>query len=192
MVAGRSVRLAEQVGTERLLLRLWRLEDLGELAALVTRNVEHLRPWMPWVAAEPLSIRQREELVRGWGRDWAAGGDATYGIFFEGRPVGGTGLHRRRGPTGLEIGYWIDLEHCHRGFATEAARALTTAALTVPGIEFVEIHHDKSNTRSARVPRRLHYTFAGESPDQAEAPAEVGIDCAWRMDRADWPPVAAD
>ena len=56
------------------------------------------------------------------------------------------------------------------------------------GIERVEIHHDKANTASGAVPRRLGFRFAGERPDGAQAPAELGIDCTWAVSRADWRP----
>jgi ribosomal-protein-serine acetyltransferase len=55
----------------------------------------------------------------------------------------------------------------------------------------VEIHHDKANTRSGGIPRRLGYVFAGEAPDAPATPAapgEVGIDCTWRMTRDAWEP----
>ena len=53
----------------------------------------------------------------------------------------------------LEIGYWVHVDHLQKGYATEMARILTSAAFTVPGIERVEIHHDKANTRSGAIPR---------------------------------------
>ena len=56
----------------------------------------------------------------------------------------------------------------------------------IPGIDAVEIHHDRANVRSAAVPRRLGFTFVGEEPDEPEAPGEAGIDCAWRAERAAW------
>ncbi len=180
--------LPDRLEGPRLLIRRWTAEDVDLLAAAVSRNVEHLRPWMPWIADEPLSKAAREALVERWRQEWLAGGDVVLGMLLDGAVVGGTGFHRRRGPHGLEIGYWVDKDHLGLGFATEATATLTTAALALDGITFVEIHHDRANQRSAAVPRRLGYEFLGESPDQPDAPAEEGIDCGWRITRELWNP----
>ena len=176
-------RLPERIEGEGLLLRRWTVADAGDLGRAVSENLEHLRPWMPWAAAEPLSPRQRRGLLNRWEREWRAGGDVLLGVFLDGAIAGSTGLHRRRGPRTLDIGYWIDQRLLRRGLATRVARLLTETALSLPGIEAVEIHHDKANLRSARIPRRLGYRFLGEWPDRVEAPAELGVDCAWRLER---------
>lgn len=178
--------LPERLDGEDLVLRIWRESDIPALTDLVARNIEHLRPWMSWVAAEPLSPTERGEQVVTWRSQWRDGADAIYGVFVDGEPVGGAGLHRRRGPSGLEIGYWVDQRHCGRGIATRAAGALTATALRHPGIMFVEIHHDKANHASARIPAKLGYAYLGERADEVRAPAEVGVDCAWRMSAASW------
>lgn len=185
MVAG---RLPERVEGERLILRRWTSGDVDLLSDTVKRNLEHLRPWMPWVADEPLSRGQRLTLVEAWERDWLDGGDVPMAVFLGEAAVGSTGLHRRRGPHGLEIGYWVDHAHLGQGIATESAAMLTDVALGLNGITFVEIHHDKANVRSARVPERLGYAFIGETTDTVEAPGEVGVDCGWRMTRKMWLP----
>ncbi|WP_019229166.1 GNAT family N-acetyltransferase, partial [Sedimentibacter sp. B4] len=69
----------------------------------------------------------------------------------------GFSLHRRVGPDGLEIGYWLDAAHTGVGLATEAVGGLTAVALALPEVERVEIHTDEGNARSAAVPRRLGY-----------------------------------
>ncbi|MHB8682326.1 MAG: GNAT family N-acetyltransferase [Acidimicrobiales bacterium] len=167
-------------------MRRWTVDDLPGLDAVVSRNVEHLRPWMPWVAGEPVSTDGRRDLVELWERQWEAGGDVVLAMVLDGQFVGSTGLHRRRGPNGLEIGYWVDKDHLGRGLATEAASVLTDAALSLPDIDFVEIHHDKANERSALIPRRLGYRLVGETADSVDAPGEVGIDCQWRITAAEW------
>lgn len=158
---------------------------------IVSRNIEHLRPWMAWVAREPLTLDARRELLELGDREWRAGGDVMLAIVLDGDIVGSTGLHRRRGPEGLEIGYWVDEAHQGRGIATEAAAVLTEAALALPGIGFVEIHHDKANERSSGVPRRLGYRFIGEHTETVHAPGEIGIDCQWRITAAQWRITAA-
>lgn len=170
----------------RVKLRRWLATDAGALCALVEDNLEHLRPWMPWAANEPLSVEQRVGLIETWATASTAGGDAVFGVCLGDQPIGSCGLHRRRGPHGLEIGYWIDKDFVGRGLATEAARVLTAAAFTVRDITFVEIHHDKANVASARIPEHLGYALLGETPDIVEAPGEVGVDCTWRMEANDW------
>ena len=76
----------------------------------------------------------RGRVVRGTGSagSWAEPGsgapasDYEYGVFLaDGSVVGGCGLHRRIGPSALEIGYWVHVAHTRRGIATAAAGALT-------------------------------------------------------------------
>ena len=105
---------------------------------------------MSWIAFEPLSDRDREALIGRWEDDWITGREVVFGAFLGAQVVGGCGFHDRAGPNTLEIGYWVHVDHLRQGYATEMARSLTSAAFTVPGIERVEIHHDKANTRSGR------------------------------------------
>jgi RimJ/RimL family protein N-acetyltransferase len=124
-------------------------------------------------------LRERE-------REWSAGGDVMLGIRLERQAIGSCGLHRRIEPDGLEIGYWIHPSFTGRGLATSAARILTDAAFRVDGITHVEIHHDQANVASAGVPRRLGYRLVAAAPDEVAAPAEVGIEWIWRVDRDEW------
>jgi ribosomal-protein-serine acetyltransferase len=182
------VILPERLEGYGVALRRWRADDVPRLHQAVLASLEHLRPWMDWIAHEPLSVDERRRLAENWELDWRAGGDVIYGVFVNDEVAGGCGLHRRRGSGALEIGYWTHPAFLRRGIATAAARLLTDAAFTVPGIEVVEIHHDQANRRSRGVPRRLGYAFIGETPDERVAPGEVGIDCAWRMTREAWRP----
>jgi ribosomal-protein-serine acetyltransferase len=180
------IRLPEQIEGRELLLRRWRPEDAEALAQAVAESTEHLRPWMPWIEQEPLALEARRATIERWAQEWAAGGDVFMGLFVSDQIAGGGGLHRRIGPNGLEIGYWVHPAFTRRGLATTAAKLLTEAAFSVPGIDHVEIHHDKANRASAGIPRRLGFTFRGQTPDEITAPAEVGVECAWRMNLGDW------
>jgi RimJ/RimL family protein N-acetyltransferase len=146
---------------------------------------------MSWIAQEPLSLDHRREMLEEWERDWLRGGDVALGTFVSGRVAGSCGLHGRIGPGGLEIGYWTHPSFLRRGIATTAAGLLTGAGFAVPGITHVEIHHDKANKASAGVPRKLGYRLVDEVRDEREAPAEVGIECRWRLARQDWSYAAA-
>jgi RimJ/RimL family protein N-acetyltransferase len=182
------VHLAASLASARLTLRAWTRDDVDALANAIATSLEHLRPWMPWVASEPLERTARLDLIEEWQADLEAGRDAVFGLFCNGAVVGGAGLHHRSGPDTFEIGYWIHADHVRRGYATEAAATLTTTAFEDPQIAFVEIHHDRANTASSGVPRKLGFELVAVRPDAIEAPGEVGIDCCWRIGRNEWRP----
>ncbi len=120
-------RLPAGTTSERLNIRLWRVDEAEALSTAINESLAHLQPWMDW-AAEPASPGRAREVIESSLRRWRDGDDATYGVFAGDEIVGGTGLHRRAGPDTLEIGYWIHVDHVGRGYATELAAALTDLA----------------------------------------------------------------
>ncbi|HEY1688266.1 MAG TPA: GNAT family protein [Solirubrobacteraceae bacterium] len=180
--------LPERVEGEELLLRRWRAGDAAIQARAVAESAEHLRPWMPWMASEPLSPGLRRAMLVRWEQEWLDGGDVMLGAWIAGEVVGGCGFHRRRGPQTLEIGYWVHASFLRAGIATSMARLLTATAFTLPGITRVEIRHDRANIASAGIPRQLGYVLAGETAKPASAPAETGVECIWRTEPKLWAP----
>ena len=167
--------------------------DAEALYLAIVESREHLWPWTPWVTRANLE-EERAVLVR-WEEQWDGGGELQYGLFLGPLAVGSTALIPRIGPGGLEIGYWVHAAHTRRGYATSAAAALTSVAFTLPGIEMVEIHHDRANLASEGVPRKLGFVLVGEHPRPSSsppAPADSGISRIWRMTRDRWRPPAAD
>lgn len=185
-------RLPTLVECSRLVLRQWHSTEAAALSAAVAASVEHLRPWMAWIAAEPLSLTDRRSLIEGWLNGWPEGGDVVFGVWSGDVVVGGCGLHRRSAPDTLDIGYWIHVDHLRKGYATELAAALTTAAFGVSGVERVAIHHDRANEASGRVPLRLGFSRDGETPAEIVAPGEVGVDVTWSIGRAEWSARSSD
>jgi ribosomal-protein-serine acetyltransferase len=159
----------------QLVIRRFEVEDAPALHDAIIDSLEHLRPWMPWVALEPLTLEQRVE--------WIRGAQESLGVFLDGVVVGGTGIHDRLGAGAREIGYWVRVGWTGRGIATEAARTMTERALALEGVTCVEIHHDKANVASGRVPAKLGYTLVREVPDEITAPGECGISCEWRFEK---------
>ncbi len=173
--------LPERVPSRRLEIRSWRPDDAPALVRVVTANLDHLRPWMPWIAHEPSTVDDRVALFAAWEEARLAGSDVAYGLFLEGEVVGGTGLHGRIGPGGLEIGYWVTAERTRQGIASEAARALTGVALDRSETDRVEIHHDQDNVASAGIPRTLGYRMIEHRAVEPTAPAESGVHWIWRL-----------
>lgn len=176
----------EHIETERLVLRPWAASDALENAAAVAASLEHLRPWMSWIEAEPVSEPDRVALYRTWDGLRRAGTEVHYAVRLDGALVGGSGLHTRCGPGGLDIGYWIHADHLRTGLATEISRALTEAALAAEGVDRVEIHHDEANVASAGVPHKLGYRRGPDLDTEITAPAETGTTWTWIMPRAQW------
>ncbi|MFE4519679.1 GNAT family N-acetyltransferase [Kitasatospora sp. NPDC056783] len=157
--------------------------DLPEFLAVIEESLEHLRPWMPWVA-EHSPARTAEFLAERPGL-WASGRDFTYAITRDGAIVGACGLFRREDtPEDVrEIGYWLHPAATGRGLATRTARALTDEAFRLPGVECVEIVHDPANRAGGAVPARLGFTEHLCRAAEALAPAETGEELVWRLTR---------
>ena len=57
---------AYRIQTPRLVIRCWQPADAPLLADAVTASLEHLRPWMPWVHAEPEELEAKVQRLRGF------------------------------------------------------------------------------------------------------------------------------
>jgi len=148
--------------TDRLVVRCYEPRDAIAVHDVVLRNKGHLAPFMGWALREPTTLEERIDLLRSFRGRFDLGDDYFYGIFLrDGTFVGGTGLHTRCGPGGLEIGYWIDERHQGKGLVTEAAAALSKHALTDLALSRVEIHTNPDNLASNRVAEKLGFTREG-------------------------------
>ena len=184
----------DRITTTRLVLRCWRPEDAPLLKDAVDSSLEHLRAWMPWASAEPSDLPTIEARLGRFRDEFAAGRDFLFGIFdlHERAVLGGIGLHPRIAPGALEIGYWVRASETGRGYITEAARAMTHAALVLPGIARIEIHCDPRNVRSAAVPRRLGYRHTETRRDDARDPdGEPRESMIWVMKATELPDARA-
>jgi ribosomal-protein-serine acetyltransferase len=167
-------------------LRNWRVEDAEAQARAIEESLEHLRPWMPWAADEPKPLELRVAMLREWEAERLAGTGEYFAVWLGGEVVGSSGLHRRIGTGGVEIGYWIHPAYTRRGLATEVARQLCERAFADPGIDRVEIHHDRANVASGGVPRKLGFELVGDTQRAPQAPSEEGVERVWRLSREAW------
>ena len=154
---------AYRIETQRLIVRCYEPADVQLLAEAITENIEHLRPWMPWVYAEPEPIEEKVKRIRRFRGMFDLGQNFVYGIFNpeETKLLGGTGLHPRLGEKELEIGYWIHKDYINRGLVTESTAALVRVAFELIRVHRVEIHCDPGNVASAAIPRKLGFTHEG-------------------------------
>jgi RimJ/RimL family protein N-acetyltransferase len=171
----------ERLAHASIVLRRWRDADADLCLRLVTESLEHLQPWMPWAISD-YGLADATGFLQQCDKDWAAGTAFQYLILAGGQPAGSAGLMARIGDGGMEIGYWVHPAFTGRGVATSAAGTLTEAALALPGIDHVEIHHDVLNLASKRVPEKLGFSPVGTMAAKfALSPGDSGTTQVWRI-----------
>lgn len=175
---------AYRIDTERLVLRCWHPEDAPLVKRAIDMSLDHLRPWMPWVAHEPEELAAKVQRLRKFRGQFDLDLDFTYGIFNkdETEVLGGTGLHTRIGADALEIGYWIRVDHIRQGLATETTAALTRIAFEIHKVSRVEIHCRPTNVASAAVPAKLGYRHEATLARRVQEPdGTLGDTMVWTM-----------
>ena len=146
-----------QIDTANLTLTCWREADAEELRACLDRCDAHLRPWIPFMQNEPMSLDQTRAVLRERRASFANGEHFRFAIRerHSRALLGETMLLARGGPDTLEAGYWLDEQHCGKGHATEATRALLPLAFDTLSIGRVILRCDQRNAASVRVAERL-------------------------------------
>ncbi|QTL01997.1 GNAT family N-acetyltransferase [Aquabacter sp. L1I39] len=170
--------------TERLVLRMPRVEDVPAIAALannvriaeMTANLPH-----PY---RPSDARAFVDTLA------ATANGITFAIFLKQEGgfafAGMCGFGQRKGESAPEIGYWIGEPHWGRGIATEAVRAI---------IDFVfsETDHDRIlgaarvvNPASRRVLEKCAFQWCGVGLCRVKAlGASVPVD-RFQLERRTW------
>lgn len=198
--------LPDLIECRRVSCRAWTTDDQAAMSSAIAGSLEHLRPWLPFVAAEPLSVDQRLALIEAMAAERAEGQAFHYGIFQPesttagsgsaqpapdplGPVLGGVGLHRRSDRS-FEIGYWIRVDQVGKHLASEVVRACVGAAFELTDATHIALHHDRANAASGGVARSCGFDFVTEGQRARETPGETGIDWEWRMTRERWHAVA--
>jgi RimJ/RimL family protein N-acetyltransferase len=184
-----------RIETERLVLRCYEPRDAALAKDAIDSSLDHLRPWMPWTENAPQTPEEKTALLKSFRANFDAGDNFTMGIFSadESEVLGGTGLHPRQGPGGLEIGYFVRASATRQGYITESSAALTRVGFEICKAEYIEIRIDPENEASLGVPRKLGYveeaTLRGRLPGRRGGPLrDVTI---FTMFRADFDPAIA-
>ena len=172
-------------------LRRRREADVPDLRAAIEVSIAELSSFFDWAAGGVPTVEALLAEVRERDRAFEAGSGFEYVIreSMSGEVIGqaGAGL-RDDDPGALEVGYWIRTDRVGRGYATVAARALTTMAFSeLPAIARVEIRMDKGNVRSRRIPERLGFELVGEETfDGPRLAGQTGEAFIWSTTRERW------
>ena len=142
-------------------LRMLEVRHAEELFALVDRNREYLREWLPFLD-DTTSVEDERDFIKSALERFACDGSFAAGIWFKGKIAGGIGLH------GIDwvskktsIGYWISEDCQGNGLVTRSCIALVDYAINELGLNRVEMHVAPENTKSRAIPERLGFTQEG-------------------------------
>ena len=142
-------------------LRLLEVRHAPEIFAVVDREREYLREWLPWVDLTT-EVEYTENFIRNSLEQFARGEGMAAGIWAGDEFAGGIGTHKidwlnRK----VELGYWIASGFQGRGIVTAASRALLHYAFDELQLNRVEIHCATGNQKSCAIPKRLNFQFEG-------------------------------
>src|SRR5262249_16863899 len=135
MFEATSVSLGTRLEGQRVALRAPQTTDVAELRAVLSRNVDHLRPWSPSPPAgtNPLGFTALGRSIAKQRRDWKAGNAYVFVVLMRaGREpiIGRVALTSvTRGPwQSAQVGYWLDAAYGGRGLMSEALDLALTFA----------------------------------------------------------------
>ena len=139
------------------------LEDrhAEEVFAVVDRERQYLREWLPWVD-DSTEVAHTATFIKNSLQQFANNEGFAGGIWCGGEFAGVVGTHKldwlnRK----IEIGYWIAPKFQGKGIVTDACRALIRHAFEEWKLNRVEIHCATGNKKSCGIPERLGFQFEG-------------------------------
>lgn len=154
------------IETERLLLRLPRLEDVDDFAAAFAdpETMRHIGD------GSTATREQTANGIRRWLERWEEWGIGFFSLERkdDGRVLGRAGFLRwnpetwELGGPETEIGWTVAREHWGQGYATEAALALRDWGLDERGLTRLISLIRPGNLRSVRVAEKIGETFERE------------------------------
>ncbi|MEV7550861.1 GNAT family N-acetyltransferase [Amycolatopsis sp. NPDC089917] len=128
-------------------------------------------PYVPLIGSLPAhpTRREAEDWVRRQQTRHAEGRGFPFVIEADGTAVGTIGLWLRKLSEGIGIlGYSVSPRHRRRGIATDALKAITGFAWTVPGVERIELCIEPWNRGSFRAAEKAGYRREGLLPAHQE------------------------
>jgi RimJ/RimL family protein N-acetyltransferase len=171
-----------QIETERLLLRLPRLDDVDDMLDFVGDDEV-----MRWIGGEAGDRAAAVENVERWIARWELNGVGQFAVLLGGRAIGRVGLlvwdtrtwetssYEQAGEHAqTELGWALTRRHWGHGYATEAARAAREWAHAERGVERVISLIAPDNVRSMRVAEKLG-AWPEEQVDTDHGPANVWV-----------------
>ncbi|MCD4753362.1 MAG: GNAT family N-acetyltransferase [Anaerolineaceae bacterium] len=147
--------------TERLILRIFELEDTEEFFTQVRASYDSLSQFIHWTV-ETDTLEKMERFVRSQRTRFFRRDDLFYIIIEKESDAmvgyAGMKLNKAQTPT-YEMGYSLFQQGVEKGYATEASKALIKLAFEQLKANRIEIVAQRDNTPSRSVAERLGFQF---------------------------------
>lgn len=136
-------------------------EHAAALAGFVTHNLDHLRAFLPAVAA--LATVEDAALYLHAATEWAAQGDVLEWYLFDGDTLCGSIRVKDIDPFDRKgkIGYFLGREYEGRGMMTASMRAVLGHCFSTLQLNRIELRCVATNAPSMTVAHRLGFTREG-------------------------------
>jgi len=125
------------------------------LYAVVDRNRDYLRKWLPWLddTREPKHVA---EFIKSAVTQMADGRGLACVIVFQDNIVGVVSCNSIESSTRTGyIGYWLDEDHNGKGIMTKCVEEIIEIGFDELGLRKIEIRCAVGNTKSRAIPERL-------------------------------------
>jgi RimJ/RimL family protein N-acetyltransferase len=174
------------IRTERLLIRPFRLDDVGAIHAW--RNDPEVAKYQDWLMPYPMEKAEKivSELSQMEGpkdKEWWM---AVIADPDTDEQLGELGAHLTWEGRNAEVGYTLAKTHWGKGFAVEALSALVQYLFEDLGVtrQYGMLHPD--NSASAMVLERTGFIFEGHTKSSFWVGDEVSDDWIYGLTRPDW------
>lgn len=151
--------------TDRLACRPLTLTDAADVQRLAGErdiaDMTHIpHPYEDGVA---------EEWIRSTREEFEKEEGATFAITLReaGSLIGAIGLGRKDAHGTAELGYWVGKPYWHRGYCTEAARAVLGYGFHELCLHRIYAYHFRRNPASGRVMQKIGMQHEGDYPKEA-------------------------
>lgn len=157
-----------------------------EVAAFFQRCGADLYEWLPWEHFESVDVVRG--LLQGYAEGRAVDRKRLYGLWIDGRLVGGTMFPVLNAGAGTaEIGVFLAKEARGQGIVTRTVEAMIEWAFAERGLRRLEWRCAPGNVPSRAIPQRLGFTHEG-TLRQAFQVRETFQDLeVWSLLRDEWP-----
>jgi ribosomal-protein-serine acetyltransferase len=172
--------------TESIELRQFEPRQAETVFAVVDRNREYLRQWLPWVDQTHSANEIREFILRVMAQFHSNLGPNA-GIWINGEFAGTIGCHHIDWANrSVSLGYWLDSARQGQGIITQCCASMLDYLFLEVGLHRVVIQCGTGNAKSCAIPQRMGFTREGTLRD-TEWVNDRWVDLVvWSMLATEW------